>query len=342
MLCDRPERLTRNAAGQLHNADGPALVYRNGWCMYALDGVRVDPVAVLPREQITFELIESQPRYKKMLVERYGRARYRAERAAHRIQPAPVLNVELPSQRRSELSFCGSSRLMGNCLCRVVHNGRPRDGLGRTARIGKRVRSVEFAADALAVAYATMDRAKHNVLLLQQRLVDLQYVFRSFGYEAASPKSRADSRLVEREFGILPLSLRAWWDVVGGVDFMGEHPLLSIRSVRESAALGTLLTDPLIVYGPAVTVADFECSIPEAILAPDRFHKHDISGGEPYGIGLPSPTADAVVLHAESELPFVEYLRRCFHYGGFPGFYDDESKIPAREMAMLTEGLLAI
>jgi hypothetical protein len=45
----------------------------------------------------------------------------------------------------------------------------------------------------------------------------------------------------------------------------------------------------------------------------------------PYAIAVPSPTADALV-----------------SYGGFPGLRDDESLLPTKEIAFLTEGLLEI
>src|SRR5689334_17881943 len=106
--------------------------------------------------------------------------------------------------------------------------------------------------------------------------------------------------------------LRAWWDVVGGVDLTGEHDLLSARSVEGNTALGTLLIDPLVVYPPHVTLAEFE-EIEhvegegfEAVLAPDRFHKHEISGGGPYTIALPCPAADGLVLEKPNQLRFVE------------------------------------
>ena len=97
VLCERPSVLSRNGAGQLHNSEGPALVYRNGWPVYAVNGNLVQPVAVLPRDQITFELIEAHEPFKKILVERYGKARYREEAAERRkAKPPAVLAARLP------------------------------------------------------------------------------------------------------------------------------------------------------------------------------------------------------------------------------------------------------
>jgi hypothetical protein len=58
-------------------------------------------------------------------------------------------------------------------------------------------------------------------------------------------------------------------------------------------------------------------------LCPDFLHKQDISGGTPYAIELPSPTpednVDPIVQGYRYSLSFVNYLRHCFQWGGFPG-----------------------
>jgi hypothetical protein len=56
----------------------------------------------------------------------------------------------------------------------------------------------------------------------------------------------------------------------------------------------------------------------ELDLAPDYLHKANISGGAPYAITAPNDAADAILENEEHALPFVEYLRLCFEWGGFP------------------------
>jgi hypothetical protein len=53
---------------------------------------------------------------------------------------------------------------------------------------------------------------------------------------------------------------------------------------------------------------------------------------------LPDPAADAVLLGVEDYGTFVEYLRTCFRWGGFPGLRS-LPKPPREELAFLTEGL---
>jgi hypothetical protein len=349
VVCDRPSELHRNEEGRLHSANGPAMVYRNGWQVHAVNGEWVDPVAVLPPDQITFDLIEKHKPFKKLLVERYGKERYRAEEAERRrAKPAPVLAARLPEDPKERLDFL-RGRAAGQLPFYDRYHAGDRIGVWNDLRaLAERVRSEEHAADALAVAYNTMDRANHNVKILFERLVRMRFEFAEDCLTEPAAKSRKECRKIERKLGALPLSLRAWWDVVGAVNFTGDHDLLSWSAGLPNLALGTLLTDPLVIYPPEVTLAEIEMfeggeeAEPACILAPDRYHKHGYSGGDSYAIALPCPAADGMVRDEPNNLHLVDYLRLCFRYGGFPGFQDEESKIPGREMAVLTEGLLEI
>jgi hypothetical protein len=155
------------------------------------------------------------------------------------------------------------------------------------------------------------------------------------------PRSDARKQIarLEKTVGVLPLSLRVFYEVVGAVDWTGSHPGLSPKN-------GMVCPDPLVVYDidgaleEARERADSEDS--EAIcitIAPDDLHKADTSGGEPYEIELPNLCADAELLNERHRLPFVDYLRLCFRFGGFPG-YEAIDCGPA-EIKTLCEDLLA-
>ena len=74
-------------------------------------------------------------------------------------------------------------------------------------------------------------------------------------------------------------------------------------------------------------------------LAPDGFHKANVSGGDPYGIRLPDPGVDAWWI-GETDEPFVSYLNKVFAHGGFP--YDTGHPAQPRVTAVLSEGLLEL
>jgi hypothetical protein len=55
-------------------------------------------------------------------------------------------------------------------------------------------------------------------------------------------------------------------------------------------------------------------------IAPDVFHKDNISGSGPYGLELPNPAADFLFMDEGHDLLFVPYLRfAILQWGGFPG-----------------------
>jgi hypothetical protein len=117
----------------------------------------------------------------------------------------------------------------------------------------------------------------------------------------------------------------------------GWRPLYSVWDYESGDApdLGVDLPmdemDPLCVDAPEVVTHVFEeweeqsAGVdPELVgplnldLAPDFLHKANISGGGPYRIELPFFGADPVFAKEAHKLPFVDYLRLCFHWAGFP------------------------
>jgi hypothetical protein len=94
------------------------------------------------------------------------------------------------------------------------------------------------------------------------------------------------------------------------------------------AAVGELyevagLERPLMVFPVAESV---EGGL--VLIAPDALHKADVGGGEPYGVAVPDFRADAKVLNEPRNLLFVDYLRLCFRWGGFPGWESDTDHAP--------------
>jgi len=227
--------------------------------------------------------------------------------------------------------------------------------------LGAAVREEPLYFDALAVARETMRRVQHNLELLIPRLRDLGYAF-GYGWattqgalttqEAAQMEqdeqllSPPDEDLVEeideleRRAGTLPLSLRAFYEVVGGCNFIGSHP------AWESHRL-----DPLEVLSARAVLRlddwnhwsddrrdDATCELP---IAPDEYFKYLYSGGGPYAILLTSLVADAPLLYEWHHTTFVDYLRICFHWGGFPGWARMENR-PDDDLRFLTDGLLPV
>jgi hypothetical protein len=249
---------------------------------------------------------------------------------------------------------------------------------------GAAVRAASLYNDALAVAHETMRRVRHNIETLIPRLEASGYAF-GYGWARGTnfpsgppnpvfappqPDAAATIAALERRAGVLPLSLRAFYEVVGTVNFVGEPPetWFTWRNVPDGL-------DALFVCPAEVALEDAEqweevhgelteeewdlpdpdeedlCdarayhALPHDCwlipIAPDEWHKYDISGCGAYEIAIPNSAADARLLTERHRTTFVSYLRVCFRYAGFPKL---EQVNPAHlsELAALTRDLLPI
>ena len=95
--------------------------------------------------------------------------------------------------------------------------------------LGDQVYEERLYADAYAVATETMRRARQNIELLIARLRKLGYAF-EFPDDVFTPPEAElleDMVLFEKVVGRVPLSVRAWVEQVGTVNFIGTYPRLS-------------------------------------------------------------------------------------------------------------------
>jgi hypothetical protein len=88
MVCERPVSIQRELTNpnrqrgpgshRLHNPKGPAVVWPDGWGVYAVHGVRVPWWVVMRPDAITVHVIEAETNaeIKRVMIERYGESRY--------------------------------------------------------------------------------------------------------------------------------------------------------------------------------------------------------------------------------------------------------------------------
>ncbi|MED5620265.1 hypothetical protein [Ideonella sp. BN130291] len=159
--------------------------------------------------------------------------------------------------------------------------------------------------------------------LLVQRLRVLGYEFHRPDEVlpgVAPDTSEAISR-IERLAGPVPAALKAFWLIVGSVDLSGGHPQWS----------GCEYPDPLVVLPPSYAlyeldeymedreVRDAE-GLPFAIpVAPDFFHKANVSGGPPYEVAVPATADDPPLNNAPQHISLLEYVELSLRWGGFAG-----------------------
>jgi hypothetical protein len=183
-----------------------------------------------------------------------------------------------------------------------------------------------------------MRRVELDVREVTARLRALGYRFADDADAHDPPGSSIHRQLarLEKKVGAIPLSLRAFYEVVGAVNWIGEHAGLAPRD-------SSVAPDPLVVYPIEAALADGDESFAEGegclIIAPDDLQKSNTSGGEPYEIAIPNLGADAKLLNERHGLYFVAYLRMLFRFGGFPGYEGVDVAVPT-EIAMLSANLL--
>lgn len=86
-VCERPTRLAITEFGQLHNSDGPALAYSDGFQIHAWDGVLVPSDIIDFPDTITCQSIDNEinAEVRRVMLERFGQARYIEESGAVRV-----------------------------------------------------------------------------------------------------------------------------------------------------------------------------------------------------------------------------------------------------------------
>ncbi len=157
---------------------------------------------------------------------------------------------------------------------------------------------------------------------------------------------------LEQEIGPVPLSIRAWYEEVGAVNFYGYHP----RWPKMSDC------DPLQVCVLdkqwRIHVETAEDGNQGFAFAEDALFKAEVSGaGGPYSFHIPDACMDARLdpwvpspKKYGSGFTFVEYLHwSLLQWAGFPGLagrsaiplWPDDVIPPLEDIAMLTKDLIA-
>lgn len=174
---------------------------------------------------------------------------------------------------------------------------------------------------------ASMRDILARVTALIAQLSAAGYTFHDPAATLPGPRGDVDASLAELQalVGPVPAVLADFYRTVGSIDLTGHHsgwigcdypdPLVvePIESVLDEAREFADLEDPVAEYWGS------DSGIFRAPIAPDAIHKAGQSGGMWYGVEIPSPTSDPVVLEEPHLLPFSEYLEFSLRWGGFPG-----------------------
>src|SRR5262249_18319004 len=120
--------------------------------------------------------------------------------------------------------------------------------------MGESVGSPAAIGDAWSVACETMRRVRSNITTIRNRLISMGYQFRHPDSVCISPEQGIAAKVAdfEKDWGGLPLSLRAFYQIVGSVDFsQSDEQLIKHRHPARSKATELQLLgeeDPLVVH----------------------------------------------------------------------------------------------
>lgn len=221
---------------------------------------------------------------------------------------------------------------------------------------GPAVREEPVYRDAKAVAQAMMQRARHNVALLVPRLHEIGYRFVDPERIWVPPTPTMTQMFddLEQEFGPLPILVRAWFDVVGMVNFMGAHPKLSSCADLDWDGSEYCDGDALVVEVLPFRIKRMQHRPPFHAFpfAPDVAFKSLESGAGSMAILIPNAAFDAPIIDPGERWTgtfFIEHVQTCFQWGGFPGlrggWYPEQvpgAPAAQAELAFLTDGLLPL
>lgn len=254
----------------------------------------------------------------------------RTARAALRYADADAVGpaLEAAKRRESPRPVHLSTAATGDLLARYHR--------GEHVAVWAELRSHEALAgpllvEAEAVARETMARVARNADRLAERLAAEGWrpLYDELRVRPRAGDAEVVTRIEEFAGSPLPLSLRAFWEVVGGINFVWDYDSGAAPSLGVDLPMDQM--DPVCVDSPQTVThlfdgweeqlvgVDPELADPlDLSLAPDFLHKANISGGGPYGVVLPFLGADPVFDNEAHRLPFVDYLRLCFRWAGFP------------------------
>jgi hypothetical protein len=235
------------------------------------------------------------------------------------------------------------------------------------------VRTDPFYADALEVSRETMRRVRYDIELLIARLEQIGY---QFGYAWAdkrladkikqeppllgNPQPDIKERLdrLEQAGAVLPLSIRAFYEIVGAVNFVGART--RAMDIFEYGDAGITDQDQNLIPHIDEDIDALYVLELDPALTPEAFRnwqlnerapytlpitrsaqsKYFISAGGASLINLPNLDADVrMFLGGSYGTTFVEYLRNAIRNGGLPP-RGDVQVLEDKTIAYLTRDLL--
>lgn len=173
-----------------------------------------------------------------------------------------------------------------------------------------------------------MKQVKTNLEKLEDLLPEIGYVFANEQKNIINHNDINELIKVVNIYGIIPKSILKFYEIVGSVDLRGGFT--KWKNNKDVPVL-----DPLLIL-PVSDILDYtkwhikhnenifldENSNPYLWFSYDELTKDGISGDGGYGIELSSKSSiDGKFSNYGIELNFIDYLRLCFKWAGFPNLH---------------------
>lgn len=205
--------------------------------------------------------------------------------------------------------------------------------------------NTEQKKDIEKVLIETFERVSYNLKIIYEELLRIGYVFKTefkhnFEKPLHIPLKNTESLLNKldiaiKPFGYVPLSLKYFYRIVGGVNFVwdfekNEEFLWNMADPIWVASLDSIVEEVTDEYWKEdiqqyVDDEDFGCAFLD--LSADDLHKDNVSGSQPYAIEITKePSVDSRFMNEPNETTFINYLRICFENCGFPGITRPDTK----------------
>ena len=201
--------------------------------------------------------------------------------------------------------------------------------------LGQNAFSRTYFPDVDKVLKEIFHRVAYNLEVIYSELNHINYLFKTdFKYNFERPLHKplpnTDRLLTQldkavKPFGFVPLSLKYFYQIVGGVNFGWDYdtnPNLLWKmadpiQVASLDALTEMVTDKY--WRQEMQEYIDEGDLPFLELSTDVYHKDNISGGPAYSLTITKqPSIDSNLLNEPNNTTFINYLRICFENCGYP------------------------
>lgn len=198
--------------------------------------------------------------------------------------------------------------------------------------------NIEQKKEVEKVLNETFKKVAFNLKIIYKELINIGYLFKKvyeFNFEKPLHDPLENTEFLIKQldsavkpFGFVPLSLKYFYRVVGGVNFVwdfatDEKIRWDMADPIQIFSLDDLVQEVTNEYWkediqPYVNDENFGCAFLD--LSADDLHKDNVSGGQPYAIEITQKQAiDSKFMNEFNDTTFINYLRICFDHCGFPG-----------------------